>query len=204
MTQEAQIAPNGESRRGTPPGKGIVPGKPLHPGANPGLIGNPPFVPTEAQRAKARSLAKTFPINGERLIARMMGISRTTLRAHFGDDLELGRAEMLAAVGGQVISRALDADAKDANGKPVAKGDFEAQKFVLARLGGWSTKVEHSGPDGGPIETVSFDLSHLSIEQQEALLPVIDLLLHQAGVTIPGEFIELENETPEADGGGDA
>jgi hypothetical protein len=188
MTTEAQIAPNGADRRGTPPGKGMI--VPEHGGR----IGNPPFVPTEAQRAKARSLAKTFPITGERNIAVLIGISRDTLRKYFAEDLELGRAEMLAAVGGQMISRALDADAKDANGKPVAKGDLDAQKFVLARMGAWSTKVEHSGPEGGPIETVNFDLSALSIEQQEALIPVIDLLLHQAGVTIPGEFTELESE----------
>lgn len=125
-------------------------------GAPPGHFGNPAFVPTDEQRQKVRTLAKAFPPAAEHYIARLMGIHRTTLREHFADDLELGRAEMLAAVASQFINRALDAAA------PTAKGDSDAQKYILARLGGWSSKVELSGRDGGPIEHV--DLSRLSPE----------------------------------------
>lgn len=142
-------------RRGTPRGEGTI--TPEHGGR----IGNPPFVPTEDQRQRVRTLAKTFPVHGEHFIARLVGISRDTLRRHFADDLELGRAEMLAGIGSQMINRALDADRTGDDGKPIAKGDLDAQKFILARLGGWTTKVEMSGKDGRPIETV--DLSGMSV-----------------------------------------
>jgi hypothetical protein len=123
-------------------------------GAPPGQFGNPPFVPTEEQREQARTLAKTFPPHGEHFIARLMGISRDTLRRHFADDMELGRAQMLASVGAQVINAAMDAESK------TAKGDRDLQKYILARLGGWTTKVEMSGRDGRPVEVV--DLTGLS------------------------------------------
>lgn len=142
-----------DDARGAPPGAGVY--EPPHGGR----IGNPPFVPTEEQRAKVRTYAKTFPAHGEHFIARLMGFSRDTLRRHFADDIELGRAEMLAAVGSQMINRAMNADSE------TAKGDIDAQKFILARLGGWTTKVEMTGRGGRPIEHV--DLSRLSAEQLE-------------------------------------
>ena len=187
MTEQASTAPERDDRRGTPPGRGtIVP-------AHGGRIGNPPFVPTEAQRMKVRQLAKAFPVNGEHHIARLCGFSKQTLRRHFLDDLELGRAEMLAALGAQMVNRALDAEKADEHGQKLAKGDLDAQKFVLARLGGWSTKVEHAGPDGGAIPIRTFDLSHLTADQKAALLPVIDQLLAQAPA-IDAEFSEVPPE----------
>lgn len=128
-------------------------------GAPPGRFGNAPFAPTEEQRLKVRTYAKTFPVHGEHYIARLIGVSRDTLRRHFADDLELGRAEMLASVGSQMINRALNAEAE------TVKGDLDAQKFILARLGGWTTKVEVGGRGGRPIEHV--DLSRLTAEQLE-------------------------------------
>ncbi len=130
-------------------------------GAPKGRFGNPPFVPTDEQRQKVRTYAKTFPVHGEHYIARLIGVSRDTLRRHFADDLELGRAEMLASVGSQVINRAINAESE------TAKGDLDAQKFILARLGGWTTKVEVGDkarqPFGGPAP----DLSRLTDEQLE-------------------------------------
>lgn len=165
-----------------------------------GRIGQPAFVPTDEQRHKVRQLAKAFPPSGERYIARLLDISLDTLRKYFGGDLELGRAEMLAAVGAQFINRALDAEKVDGEGQKLAKGDLDAQKFVLARLAGWSTKVEHSGPGGGPVAVRTFDLSQLSPEAKAALLPVIDQLLVAAGEqTIEAEYTEIESE--EAAGG---
>lgn len=137
-----------DDARGTPAGAGtVVP-------AHGGRIGNPPFQPSDEQRSKVRTYAKTFPVHGEHFIARLIGVSRDTLRRHFADDLELGRAEMLASVGSQMITRALNAESES------AKGDLDAQKFILARLGGWSTKVEMTGKDGRPMETV--DLSGMT------------------------------------------
>jgi hypothetical protein len=138
----------------TPPESPEPAGREDRRGAQPGQKGVQPFQATDEQRAKVRTLAKTFPVHGEHFIARLMGFSRDTLRRHFADDLEMGRAEMLAGVGAQVVNRAMDANAE------TAKGDLDAQKFILARLGGWTTKVEMSGKDGRPIEAV--DLSGMS------------------------------------------
>jgi AcrR family transcriptional regulator len=135
-------------------------------GAPKGSFGQPPFVATDEMRAKVRQYAKVFPPHAAHMIARLLGISKNTLYRHFDDDMEMGRAEMLATVGGQLIQRAIDADAQTADGKAVARGDLDAQKFILARLGGWTTKVEVAGRDGGPIQSV--DLSKLSAEQLEA------------------------------------
>jgi hypothetical protein len=159
MSENAPETPGGEDRRDP---------RFAHPKARPddargaprGHFGNPAFVPTDDQRAKVRTLAKAFPPAAEHFIARLIGIERTTLRKYFADDLELGRAEMLAAVASQFINRALDAAA------PTAKGDSDAQKFILARLAHWSSKVEMTGRDGGPIETI--DLSRLNAEQLAA------------------------------------
>lgn len=138
--------------------RGSRKGEAANPQPHGGRIGQAPFMPTDEQRAKVRNYAKTFPLHGEHYIARLMGFSRDTLRRHFAEDMELGRAEMLSSIGAQMINRALNADAE------TAKGDLDAQKFILARLGGWTTKVEvgdrAARPFGG-----SVDLSRLSDEQ---------------------------------------
>lgn len=125
-------------------------------GAPKGHRGNPPFIPTDEQRATVRAHAKVFPIHAEHYIARLIGVSLSTLRRHFADDLELGRAEMLASVGAQMINRSLDANAQS------AKGDLDAQKFILARLGGWTTKVEVGDKARQPFGGAPVDLSRLS------------------------------------------
>lgn len=191
MTESPETADKAD-KRGTPPGKGVV----VRP--NGSRIGNPAFVATDEQRHQVRQYAKTFPPHARRYIARLIGVSVDTLDRHFADDMELGRAQMLATVGSQVINRAINADAVDAEGKPIAKGDLDAQKFILARLGGWSTKVEHTGKGGAPIqtETRNFDLSNLTLEQAEAMLPVLDQILSNAGA----EDAEFEEVGPEGEG----
>lgn len=131
-------------------------------GAPPGHRGQPPFIPTDDQRAKVRTHAKVFPIHAEHYIAALIGVSLSTLRRHFADDLLLGRAEMLAAVGAQMVNRAMNAEATDANGQLIAKGDQDSQKFILARLGGWTTKVEVGDKARQPFGGDAPDLSRLS------------------------------------------
>lgn len=140
--------------------RGAKPGTATTPQPHGGRIGNAPYQPTEEQRRKIREYAKVFPVQGEHMIARLVGISRDTLRRHHADDMELGRAEMLAAIGAQMINRAMNADA------PTAKGDLDAQKFTLARLGGWSTKID-TGPRASDPFGGSVDLSRLSAEELE-------------------------------------
>lgn len=143
------------TKAGAPKGGGNVEGK------YGGRIGNVGYQPTEEQRIEVRNYAKCFPVHGEHFIARLMGFSRSTLNNYFEDDLLLGRAQMIAGIGAQMINRAMDAGAK------TAIGDIEAQKYVLARLGGWTTKVDMfmSGPGGKPVEIV--DLSRLTEDELE-------------------------------------
>jgi hypothetical protein len=47
----------------------------------------------------------------------------------------------------------------------ISRERLDAIKYALARIGGWSSKLEMSGPNGRPIETV--DLSRLSPKQLE-------------------------------------
>jgi hypothetical protein len=164
---EEQPTPGKTRGRGTPSGSGTT--------AQPhgGRIGNPPFVPTDDQRAQVRTLAKTFPPPAEHYLARLVGISRETLRKHFADDLELGRAEMLANVGAQMINGAI-------NGAHTVKGDPDRQKFVLARMGGWSLKTEVTGKDGGPVRYSTYDFSHLTDDQKRAALLVLDQVVAQS------------------------
>lgn len=145
----------------TPPDSGEPPERVERRGAAPGQKGQQPFVPTEAMRQRVRTLAQTVPDHSNETIAVQLGISRSTLEKHFRHDLDLGRAQMVTAVGAQFIQRALHGDdAVNAEGKKLAPGNLEAQKFILARRAGWSAKVEHSGKGGGPIETV--DLSGMT------------------------------------------
>jgi hypothetical protein len=141
--------------------RGSKPGEATTPQAHGGRIGQKPFEATEAQRQLVRDYAKVFPPAGERYIARLMGISRNTLRDHFADDLELGRAQMLASVGSQLINGALNA------ASPLAKGDRDLQKFIMARLGGWSTKVDLTNRDPGQTDDELVDLSLLTEEEFE-------------------------------------
>ena len=143
-------------RRGTPKGQATILG--VGDGGG-GAIGNPPFQPTDEQRAKVRTYAKVFPRHGEHYIARLVGVSRTTLRKYFEDDLLLGRAEMLASVGSQMINRAIDANSES------VKGDLEAQKYILARMGGWTTKVETGDKAGLLFGGDGPDLSRFSDEE---------------------------------------
>lgn len=154
-----------DDARGAPKGAGVVE---LPNGSR---IGNPPHVPTQENRDKVRTLAKTFPAHARHFIARLIGVSVSTLDRHYADDMELGRAEMLAAVGAQVVNRAMNAEHE------TAKGDLDAQKFILARLGGWSTKLEVTGKDGGPVQVKDFDLSQLSEDEKRLLLGTVDRLL---------------------------
>lgn len=169
-TTEKGKRADGKPRRkgvtGKTRGDGTPTGQATTPQPHGGAIGNPPFEKTAEQSALVRRLASVFPLHGEHLLAAKVGISRPTLRKYFADELLLGRADMVASVGSQVISRAINADAVDDEGNPVAKGDLEAQKFVLARLGGWTTKVDTSEqgqqPFGGTV-----DLSNLTDEELE-------------------------------------
>jgi hypothetical protein len=153
-----------DDRRGAPAGKTTMMIE-----ANGGIIGNPPFVPTDEQRALVLDLSKRFPHQGRNHIATIMGISVSTLDKYFSSEMAMGRAQMLAAVAGQLINRAIHGDANGPDGKPLAKGDLDAQKFILARMGGWSMKAEISLPP--PDKVV--DLDGLEVDELREAIPVL-------------------------------
>lgn len=122
-------------------------------------------MPTDEQRARVRLLAQSISEYSEPLIAADLGISKDTLRRHFAEDMAKARAEMVAAAGAQLISKALRGDdAVGPDGKLLAPGNLDALKFLLARRAGWTTKVEMTGRDGGPVETKVMDLSNMTPE----------------------------------------
>lgn len=146
-----------DDARGTPAGAGTVEAR------NGGRIGNPPYAPTDDSRSRVRTLAQVHPEHSNHRIAAQLGISRSTLERHHREDIDFGRAQMISAIGAQMIQRALKGnDAVDAEGNPLCPGDIDAQKFILARLGGWSTKIEMTGKGGAPVEMI--DLSGMTPE----------------------------------------
>jgi hypothetical protein len=146
---------------GCPPGQGqIVP-------EHGGRIGNPPFEPTDQQRSDVRTWAK---IASHETIAAMLGITTRTLAKYFPDELAEGKFEAVAAVGGKLLAKAL-------------KGDTASMIFYLKTQGKWSTRIEHTGPDGGPIQTVDISsaLDGMSEAQLAAIEPIIESLIAAGG-----------------------
>lgn len=128
-------------------------------GAPPGQKGVVPFAPTDEQRAKVRTLAKTMKAEqpaARAWIASQMGFSVATLDRHFKDELVAGRGEVVASLGAWLIGVAMGT----ITGEAVTRERMDAVKYALARIGGWSAKVEMSGPDGRAVEVV--DLSGMS------------------------------------------
>jgi predicted ArsR family transcriptional regulator len=155
-----------DDARGTPAGAGTV--LPEHGGR----IGNPPFVPTERQRGAVEAYVKQGLTAED--VGKMLGISERTVRRHFAAELEISRIKVKAAIGASLIKKAL-------------AGNLTAQIFYLRTQAKWNTRVEHTGPDGGPIRT--FDLSQFDYDQKRLLVGIIDQLLEQGG----------EGDGPDAD-----
>lgn len=157
MSTEPPDGPEKAKRpHGTPPGQGTV--TPAHGGR----IGNPGHEVTEERRAKIRTLAKTMRHEvpaAKEWIAAQAGISVATLDRYYREDLVAGRAEVVASMGATLIGVALGTITN------ISRERLDAIKFALPRIGGWSSKVEMTGPNDGPVEYV--DLSRLSSEQLE-------------------------------------
>lgn len=74
-------------------------------------------------------------------IARVLGIDEKTLRKHYRDDLDLAKAKANARVGGALFNKAIG-------------GDMAAIAFWCKTQMGMreTTRHEHTGPNGGPIQ----------------------------------------------------
>ena len=108
-------------------------------GSKPGECGSPPHVVTR----EARNLVGAYMIAGlsQEQAARALCISVETLHRHYRHELDNAHADAVAGVGGSLLQRAM-------------AGDTQSAIFYLKTRGRWSetSKVEHSGPDGGKIE----------------------------------------------------
>ena len=108
-------------------------------------------VPTPALRQTVQ-LHTTVGTTQE-TIARILGIDEKTLRKHYRDELDLARAQANASVGGMLFKKA-------------KAGDTAAMIFWMKTQAGWreTARVEHSGPDGGPIQTEDVTVERLIAE----------------------------------------
>lgn len=155
--------PENTRTNGCPPGAGQI--APAHGGR----IGNPPYEPTDQDRANVRAWAK---IASQELIADRLNIDLKTLRKHYRAELDDGKFEAVAAVGGKLLAKAL-------------KGDTASMIFYLKTQGKWSTRIEHTGADGGPIQTVDISaaLEGMNEAQLAAIEPLIEALIAAGGGT---------------------
>lgn len=155
--------PENKRPHGCLPGQGSI--TPEHGGR----IGNPPYEPTDEDRLNVRVWAK---IASQELIANQLGIGVKTLRQHFRKELDAGKFEAVATVGGKLLQKALG-------------GNLTAMIFYLRTQGKWNTRIEHTGADGGPIETRQVDLSEaldgITEEQLAAIEPILERLIAAGG-----------------------
>lgn len=138
-----------------------------------GRIGQPAYQPTAEDRANVRAWVK---ITNADTIAAKLGISRDTLDKYFKDELAEGRFEAVAAVGGKLLEKAL-------------RGDKTSMIFYLRTQGKWNTRIEHTGPNGGPI--TMFDagayLADMTVEEQRLMRPLLEKMLAAAGLDPDGD-----------------
>lgn len=139
-------------------------------GAKGGRCGNPAYEPTDEDRANVRAWIKVTDAN---TIAAYMEISRDTLDRHYADELREGRFGLLTRLGGLAIRLAL--------GDP-EKGiapDRTMLIFCLRTLGKWSTRVEVTGANGGPLEYVDVRaiLETSSDEELAAAEPLLERIV---------------------------
>jgi hypothetical protein len=81
------------------------------------MRGRPPFKPTRHHRRRVELMAGEA---SEEVIAKLIGINADTLRKHFSNELQFGRARVLA-------------DNLDRLDRQAAKGNTAAAKALIAR-----------------------------------------------------------------------
>jgi hypothetical protein len=87
-------------------------------------------VPTEDSRRQVEQLA-AYGLKQD-MIAKVIGISDVTLRAHYAHELEVGLARTIEKVANSLVEKAVS-DRADA---------VNAAKFFLQSQGGWKERIE--------------------------------------------------------------
>lgn len=116
-----------------------------------------PHEPTDDTR---RTVAQHAAVGTRHdLIAQILGVSLNTMKKYYGEELELGLARANA-----VVASTLFAQAKG--------GNTTAMIFWLKTRGGWreTSRLEHGGVPGEPIEIRQLDATQLSDEALAELL----------------------------------
>lgn len=141
---------------------------------NLGRIGNPPHVPTPEMRERVRTYAKVM---SQQMIAASFEppISTDTLQRHYRAELDAGKRDAVAAVGGRLLAKAM-------------AGNLTAMIFYLRTQGGWTAKHELTGPNGQPLR--AFDLSGFLADKDEdecrAIEQALAALAAAGGIDVAG------------------
>lgn len=113
-----------------------------------------------------REIVKLHAMIGtqQEVIADILGIDAKTLRKHYREELDLSLAKANAVIGGSLFNKA-------------KAGDITAQIFWLKTRARWreTNVVEHTGPEGGPVQ---IDASKLSAEAMRELLAASEAATH--------------------------
>lgn len=112
-------------------------------------MSTPLHQPTDETRAEVRALA-SFGVTQED-IATFIGISKPTLAKYYSDELRVSSIKANATVGKYLYNLASGMALK--NGATHGDCSRAAMFWAKTRMGWRETdRLEHSGPDGGPIE----------------------------------------------------
>lgn len=164
-----------KSGQGCPPGEGTI--TPEHGGR----IGNPPYVPTDDDRAFVIEHAS---VKGQLWTAIQLGINKSTLQVHYKHEIQIAKANACANVGASLYEKAV-------------KGDGASMRFFLITQGGgdWSPRIkhEHTGAGGGPVQTANIDLTEFlkgkSKDELAQFDGILGQLLASAGASLdPGDL----------------
>lgn len=157
----------------TPDHRGCPIGGATTPQRHGGAIGNPPHIPTQADRERVRTYAKVM---SQPMIAASFEppISIDTLTRHYRAELDAGQREAVATVGAKLLAKALS-------------GNLTAMIFYLRTRGGWATQHQVTGPGGGPLQTIDLTafLADKSEEELANFEQFLSALATAGGIDIP-------------------
>lgn len=127
--------------------------------------------PTDATRQTVQLHATVG--TDQHIIARVLGISKNTLRKHYMDELELATAKANATVGGSLYKKATGYTDKEGTYHPP---ETAAQIFWMKTRARWSEthRHEHESPDGSMTPKSGLDASKLSTEALAEIMKAAD------------------------------
>ncbi len=112
-------------------------------------------------RSRNRAIGMALQGVPYRRIAEVLGVAVDTLHKYLGKDLRDAREQCFSRVASSVYEKAIRGEDE--------RIQLDAAKFILTHQGRWAQTVknEHTGPDGGPIQTL--DMSQFTTEELEAI-----------------------------------